>query len=252
MDIYDTQDILSDFLPISLDEMNAIMLMNRIDTKFVTTKQQLHRLLSLANSDYFIQEINGKRVSAYQTVYFDTTGYNMFYVHQSGHANRQKLRFRTYIDSDLQFMEVKTKNNHGRTKKKRISVTDMNLQDEEKLLFLKKHLRYEPSMLIPTLETKFDRVTLVNRAKTERLTIDTNLTFTNKISQRQESIDNLVIIELKRDGLSPSPVLNMLKDLRIFPHGFSKYCMGQVLSNNQLRVNRFKQKMREVKKILKS
>ncbi len=60
----------------------------------------------------------------------------------------------------------------------------------------------------------------------------------------------LVIIELKRDGLVYSPVLEMLRQLRIHPHGFSKYCMGSALTNPQLSVNRFKRKLIEINKIV--
>ena len=60
------------------------------------------------------------------------------------------------------------------------------------------------------------------------------------------------IVELKRDGLCYSPVLEMLRQLRIFPHGFSKYCMGSALTNDGLRVNRFKPKLIDVRKIIES
>jgi hypothetical protein len=61
---------------------------------------------------------------------------------------------------------------------------------------------------------------------------------------------DLVIIELKRDGLVYSPVLEMLRQLRIHPHGFSKYCMGSALTNSELRINRFKRKLIEINKIV--
>ena len=38
-------DILSHYEPITLDEMSGIRLMNRTDTKFVTTKPMLRQLL---------------------------------------------------------------------------------------------------------------------------------------------------------------------------------------------------------------
>ena len=62
----------------------------------------------------------------------------------------------------------------------------------------------------------------------------------------------LAIIELKRDGLVSSPVLEMLRQLHIHPHGFSKYCMGAAMTNSTLRVNRFKEKLLYVDKILQS
>jgi hypothetical protein len=42
----------------------------------------------------------------------------------------------------------------------------------------------------------------------------------------------------------------MLRQLRIHPHGFSKYCMGSALTNPELSVNRFKRKLIEIKKIV--
>jgi hypothetical protein len=175
----------------------------------------------------------------------------MYNQHQWNHANRQKIRFRTYCISGLQFMEVKTKNNHGRTKKKRMEVSDMDICEAEKRTFLDKHLRYGADTLRPVLNNHFHRITLVNKAKTERLTIDSELHFHNLVSGTDKDMDNLVIIELKRDGLCYSPVLEMLRQLRIHPHGFSKYCMGSALTNAGLPVHRFKCKLREIDKIIK-
>ena len=46
----------------------------------------------------------------------------MYNRHEAGHLVRQKLRIRSYVDAKLNFLEVKTKNNHGRTKKKRMTM----------------------------------------------------------------------------------------------------------------------------------
>ena len=243
-------DILADYAPITLDEMSGIRLMNRIDTKFVTTESRLVQLLGMARGEYRAQDIQGTRLSLYDTTYFDTRDFDMYRVHQTGHCGRQKLRFRTYVGSNLQFMEVKTKNNHGRTKKKRIKVVDMNLADADKLAFLSAHLRYDPSTLQPAIRNNFERITLVNRAETERLTIDTGLKFFNLVSGQNRDMGPLVIIELKRDGLCYSPVLEMLRQLHIHPHGFSKYCMGSAMTNPSLPVNRFKPKLIDVRKIV--
>jgi len=243
-------ELINAFAPITLDEMKGIKLMNRMDTKFVTTLKKLEQLLEMAMGEYRIQEIKGQRNMEYDTTYFDTFDYNMYYEHQFGHTNRQKIRFRTYVSSDLQFMEVKTKNNHGRTKKKRIEVGDMNLADAEKRDFLGTTLRYDVDTLMPTLNNHFSRLTLVNKAKTERLTIDSALRFHNMVTDTKKDMGQLVIIELKRDGLCYSPVLKMLLDLHIRPHGFSKYCMGSALTNELLKVNRFKRKLIEVDKIM--
>ena len=243
-------DLLTTFNPITLEEMKSIKLMNRIDTKFVATRSQLMLLLQMAQPEYFVQQTAGQRNIPYSTTYWDTHDFDMYRVHQTGHCGRQKLRFRTYVSSDLQFMEVKTKNNHGRTKKKRMRVDDMDLTDTEKLGFLATHLRYAPQVLRPAIHNEFHRITLVNHARTERLTIDNQLRFHNLVSGNNRDMGDLIIIELKRDGLCYSPVLEMLRQLRIMPHGFSKYCMGSAMTNSTLPVNRFKPKLRDVERIL--
>ena len=98
----------------------------------------------------------------------------------------------------------------------------------------------------------FHRITLVNRAKTERLTIDTDLQFNNMVTNQSRHMGELVIIELKRDGMVFSPVLEMLRTLRIHPHGFSKYCMGAAMTNQELPVNLFKPKLRDVERIIRN
>lgn len=242
--------LLQQFPPISLSEMSSVKLMNRTDTKFLTTVSGLRQLLQMAQGDYYVQDIDGSRLAEYQTTYFDTCGHDMFYEHQHGHANRQKLRFRSYVNSNLLFMEVKTKNNHGRTKKKRIAVDNLDLQDTVKTDFLSTHLRYAAEPLIPAVRNHFRRITLVNRAKTERLTIDIDVRFHGMQTDCDCDMGPLVIIELKRDGLVPSPVLAMLRKLRIHPHGFSKYCFGLALTTPGLRLNRLKPKMVDVRKII--
>ena len=244
-------ELLKPFDTITLEEMKSVKLMNRTDTKFVTNTSKLYQLLKMAQQDYYVQVIDGERNLDYDTTYFDTTAFDMYNMHQSGHLNRQKIRFRTYCINHLQFMEVKTKNNHGRTKKKRIEVSDMNLNDEEKRQFLHKHLRYDVEKLQPVLSNHFSRVTLVNKGMTERLTIDTGLNFHNVLNGSDKDMGQLVVIELKRDGLVYSPVLQMLRQLRIQPHGFSKYCMGSALTGqDHLPVNRFKCKLIEINKLV--
>jgi len=257
-------DIIRKYDPICLDEMSGIKLMNRTDTKFVTTVDRLKLLLMQARDDYRAQEVDGKRIASYYTAYFDTPDNNMYVVHQNGHVGRQKLRIRSYMDSGLNFLEVKTKNNHGRTKKKRVDMVGfdpmhpdhgirfMRQDDQYRLYdeFLRKHLRYDPTILSEQLENHFNRITLVNRAKTERVTIDSGLCFHNMVTGKDVDLTGLVIIELKRDGLQPSPILGMLRELRIKPCGFSKYCMGSALTNPALKRNNFKERLRMVDRML--
>ena len=65
-------DLLKELKPITLDEMSSIKLMNRLDTKYVTTKAKLCQLLELVKGKYYVQETNGDLISPYRTTYFDT------------------------------------------------------------------------------------------------------------------------------------------------------------------------------------
>ena len=254
------RDILNEFEPITLDEMRGIRLMNRIDTKFVTSVPTLRALLGLASEDYYVQESQGERISPYYTLYFDTEDCKMYNRHEAGHLTRQKVRVRSYLNAGLNFLEVKTKNNHGRTKKKRVEaigfdpehVDGFNVTSTQYGEFLQTYLKYDQQTLIKQVENRFDRITLVNKAKTERLTIDTNLRFHNLTTGNYRFMDNLVVIELKRDGMQASPILKKLLELRIHPHGFSKYCIGSALTNDALRRNRIKPRLHSVEKIIKS
>ncbi len=240
---------LNDFTTISLSEMKKVKLLNRTDTKFVTTEQQLHRLLAMASEDYFIQEIDGDVIKPYYTRYYDTEDCEMYTRHLHGKLTRKKVRIRRYVDSGLEFLEVKRKNNKGRTDKKRIE-NNASLSAERRDSFLQEMSGYDPKCLIPRIENNFKRITLVNKAMTERLTIDTCLLFHNLSSGADADLTGLVIIELKRDGRMPSPISTILNRLRIKPSGFSKYCMGMALTTPGLATNRFKPRLRMIRKML--
>lgn len=251
------------YRPISLDEMSGIRLMNRTDTKFVTTVPRLMQLLALARGQYRAQEIGASRLARYYTLYFDTPGCEMYMAHHGGRAPRQKVRIRTYVDSGTSFLEVKTKNNHARTRKKRAPFAPASLLQQPAdlafephngqlagcMAFLRSHMEGDPQRLRPMIENRFGRVTLVNNALTERLTIDLGLQFHNLVTGRQLALPSIAIIELKRDGLLPSPILNMLLSLRIKPMGFSKYCLGSALTRPALKQNRFKPRLHQLERL---
>ena len=165
--------------------MESVKLMNRIDTKYAVSLSVLPALLKAAKEDYFAQEIDGKRISTYDTMYYDTESLDMYIRHHDRQLVRQKIRVRQYVESDLTFLEIKRKNNKGRTKKKRIAVPGFDITGEtfgeakrevwSVEDFIAAKSRYVWSELSPHLSTKFHRITLVNKAKTERLTIDMDL-----------------------------------------------------------------------------
>ena len=74
--------------------------------------------------------------------------------------------------------------------------------------------------------------------------------FHNFETQADAQTGDLVIIELKRDGNVYSPILDVLRHLRIKPSGFSKYCIGSVMTNRHLKHNMFMEKMVWVEKLV--
>ena len=253
LDTMDSQilHLLDQLPPISLDEMKDIKLMNRIDKKYLATIGQLEQLLVMAQGKYMVQQIEGKRYNRYHTIYLDTPDEVMYTMHHNGRLVRQKVRVRTYLDSGDTFLEVKNKNNHGRTKKKRMVVSGVHtLHEDDGDMLLAKYANYLLADLVPKVENRFERITLVNMAKTERLTIDCHVKFHHCETDKHETFDRLVIIELKRDGNVYSPVKDMLRELRIKPSGFSKYCIGSALTNPNLKRNRFKPRFKKIDKLL--
>ncbi|MCC8186082.1 MAG: polyphosphate polymerase domain-containing protein [Bacteroides sp.] len=242
--------ILSAYQPIGLKEMEEVQFMNRIDTKYVVSVDQACSFFRLARDTYRVQEIRQERMPHYHTLYWDTENKAMFHAHQLGRRVREKIRMRTYVNTGTSFLEVKNKTNKGRTDKKRMSVRrTLGLSEEGVREFLDRYAWYRQEELCPHIENSFRRVTLVNHQMTERLTVDLGLVFHNVLTGNRISLDDFAVIELKRDTLSPSPAREILRILRIRPMGFSKYCIGSVLTDPFLRHNRMKTRLRQLQRI---
>lgn len=234
-------NIISKFSSITLDEMDGVKLMSRTDTKFAFKVDQLPLLLKKILPFYRVLYINDKSVQEYKSLYFDTSDRKFFLDHHNRRVNRNKIRFRKYVGSNLTFLEVKTKNNKGKTIKKRIKVdtiSDKLTSKQENFIdkILGKELDIESKQWI-----NFSRITLVHKVQTERLTIDIDLTF--EYQKRSGDLKHLVIAEVKQERMSrSSDFMRIAKELHILPIRISKYCMSAIELNPDLKQNRFKQK----------
>ena len=125
------------FSKISLEEMNGVKLMDRVESKFILSAKQLPEILNQIKNDYRVVSILGNLTPSYKTVYFDTDSFYFYHEHHRGRKNRYKVRFRNYVESNLTFLEVKHKQN-GRIDKQRIKVNNNNfILSPEDLMFLK-------------------------------------------------------------------------------------------------------------------
>ncbi len=241
-------ELLSTFDKTSLEDLDRVKLLNRIDTKFLFHAQQLPDILEKIKPDYLVLEINHNSIFGYETLYFDTPDFDLYKLHHNGKPNRLKVRFRKYSDSGLIYFEVKYKIKNSRTNKKRIKQDQIST----KLSAKQKSMIYQPSIsndqLLPKMWVNFQRITLVNKAFNERLTLDTNLSFCNE--SKRLPLDDLCIAEIKTDkSAKNSPILHVLKERRIHQMSFSKYSMAVAMLEN-IKKNNFKPAIIALQKIL--
>lgn len=241
------------FDPISLVEMDRVKLMNRVDTKYIIGYHQLQGLLTKASSEYRILEIEGQRVSPYSSIYFDTNDVQMYTMHHNGKLNRYKVRMRLYLQSGDTYLEIKKKNNKGRTSKKRIKISREHFEsldlDEIERVFVREKTPYELENLKPQIQNAFHRITLVDNLETERVTLDIGLNFRKVGVDAYIPMDKIVIVEIKQDGAASSSFRRLLDEASVLPKSISKYCLGMILTNPGIKYNRFKEKIRLINKI---
>ena len=244
-------DKLSEFNSITLQEMDGVKLMDRTDTKFTFNINELPVILKEAKNHYRILDVEGNRISRYKTLYFDTQNFALYNQHHCGKLNRYKIRHRTYVESNLGFLEVKFKNNKGRTLKTRIKeVSVPDLSSGKSFDFLKKTLPFDPLILLPKIWINYSRITLVNKVSAERLTLDLNLEFER--DGKTELLNQLVIAEVKQDSKIASPFVAIMRHKHIRQGSISKYCFGIASSYKEVKQNNFKRKLLNVKKIINS
>lgn len=238
------ESFLAEFDCVSLEETNEVKLMNRIDRKYWFHVSQLPEFLESTLPNYDILEINGERLLKYRTTYYDTASNLMYLSHHNQKLSRYKIRRRKYLVSDACYFEIKLKNNKRRTVKNRIQI-DANGTGftEKESLFLAENTYFENQEMHPVLENKFHRITLINKEKKDRCTIDLMPTYWNE--KGKIKFDNLVIFELKRgQSLKSSPMISMLRKLKIRQRGLSKYCTGRAMLEPKLKQNAFKPRLR--------
>lgn len=244
----DLSETLSTFTPISLAEMDHVKLLNRIDTKFVIHGSELIGFLNVLAADYKLLTIDDKPIQPYETLYYDTPGFKLYQMHHNGRRNRYKLRCRKYVNSGISFFEIKSKTNTRRTIKKRMQIDSIpQILTEPLNQYIRENTPGEFQNYVPSLEVFFERLTLVNKHASERLTFDMNLSYKNESGEKK--IDDIIIVEVKQEKHCISPYRELMKRHRHPENYLSKYCLGVTSLNCTLKKNRFKQKFRTLNKL---
>jgi hypothetical protein len=235
--------VLSNYVPITLGEMEADHLMSRYDEKYVFHVSKLKSFLEALEGSYKLLSVNQKLMAQYENIYFDTPDLKSYFDHHNGRPSRYKIRFRRYNDSGECFLEVKRKDNRGVTNKERLPVKELSrVLSAEQQEFLADKARDFPQNLQPSLSTFFNRITLVSKSHRERVTLDVMIQFKNE--NREKNLDEVVIAEVKQEQhYYDSAFKKLMQHERIFPAQISKYCMGTLLTHPGIKYNRFKPKL---------
>jgi hypothetical protein len=242
------KEIIDQFNKVSLSDLDKVELMNRVDIKYFFHNNLVPEIFNALKDNYFALEINGLSMFGYNNIYYDTPDNQMYLSHHNGKLNRYKIRVRKYNQTNVSYLEIKFKNNKGRTIKNRIKRKEFEQSfDETELEFIKQHSPFDGNTLKPRIINDFYRITLVNRAFTERVTIDFAPDFRN--SEKELTLNNLVIVEVKQDRATDlSQFTKLIHQYKVENHGFSKYCIGRSLLEN-IKKNNFKPLILTIKKL---
>jgi len=240
------------FEAVSLQEVEARAgLQMRVDRKYIVDYETLERLFSELGDDYLALEIDGERLQQYASVYFDTPGLNGYRDHMQGRRKRFKCRTRLYGGTAC-FFDLKMKGRRGETVKSRLplSALEQGSLTGQASAFLKRGLLEEygcapPTGLVPTLQTSFERLTLIHSDQPERLTLDFGITFSRVGSdERYRMRPGHVLIETK-SASQLGTVDRLLLRLGARPLTMcSKYCLGVALANPALPTNPYRPLLR--------
>jgi hypothetical protein len=241
---------LRDFETCTLSQINAASLMRRTDTKFLFPTSLLPSLLPDLLADYEVLEVDGVRVQHYQTVYYDTPNFQLYLQHHNGARDRFKLRVRTYLDSDIDFLEVKRKDNHERTHKTRLKTDTAEVARSPQVKsFLQSNFPLDERALVRKITNRFYRITLMSKHDQERMTLDLDLRFLSPSGMF--SLPGITIAEVKQPRFSThSAFMEAMRRAGCRPTRFSKYCVGIALAYPQVKRNVFKPLLRHIEKLV--
>ena len=175
----------------TLAELNsAAGLLTRVDRKYLVPLTCAQNLVDGLAPHARVLAIDERRRFSYTSTYFDTPGLEAFMLAARKRRRRFKVRTRTYLDSGLCFLEVKTCGARGSTVKRRMGyhADDASRLTGPGLAFVAACLagagvtgsaaaREVAAALRPVLATTYERTTLHLPRAEARATIDTALTW---------------------------------------------------------------------------
>jgi len=224
--------------PTTLDRLTAVSLedlareaslLTRVDRKYVLTPHDLDAVLAALPSAARVLEIDGQRRFDYESPYLDLPGLRSYRDAAHRRPRRWKVRTRRYVATGAVFLEVKVR--RGRqTLKERIpghalAPLDVVARDFVETAVGRHGLGLDAAGLVPTLGTAYRRVTVQLPSTASRVTLDTDLAWTDLTVGARLTCPRLVVVETKTDG-RPCEVDRSLWELGHRPSSLSKYAVG--------------------------
>ena len=263
----------------TLAELNsAAGLLTRVDRKYLVPASCAQELVDGLAPHARALTIDGRRRFSYASTYFDTPALEAFMLTARKRRRRFKVRTRTYLDSGLCFLEVKTRGARGTTVKRRMGYhpDDASRLTGSGRAFVAACLastgvtgpaaaRDIAAVLRPVLATTYERTTLHLPRAEARATIDTSLTWrrltpgvrtrtagvagapqalrpahlTAAIDDGEPvAVADIAVVETKNPA-TPSPADRALWDAGHRPTRISKYATGMALLHPELPANRW-------------
>lgn len=248
--------LVAPFQPIGLKQLNAkAAMLHRLDNKYVVDANVLHRMLTELSACFDILEIDGKRQFTYDTCYFDDPNGASYFDHHRDRRQRFKVRVRRYAEAQLCFVEIKLKAKRGITIKKRLEydvdkygTLDSRAWDHIVSCYRELYGKEFNYQLMPVLEMRYKRVTLVAKEGGERMTIDCGLVFFGNGRTRTIS-ENLFVVETKSsngNGIADK----ILRAQHQHPtKRCSKYCVARAALHGVSRYNKFLSALRKLQAV---
>ena len=234
------QELPEDFRPVSLEEIGAVSLPHRVETKFLLRESRLPELLRMLAGDYLRLQIGHQHSFRYTTNYFDTGDARLYLDHHNGYLRRMKVRCRRYDATGQCFFEIKQKVNAQRSDKMRFAVAGLmeDILTAEQAAEIH-YPRLAAQSLCYSLTSAFRRSSFCDTAFTERMTIDTGITACNDRDAR--AFPGLALVEIKQNFFSrSSTAMKALQRVGAIHSPFSKYALGKALLHPELKRNNFK------------
>ena len=232
---------------VGLDDLRLTPTSSRFESKFVAHAGALDALLgACGETAYRVLRIDGAPVQRYHTAYYDTADLAFYHAHHGGRAARAKVRVRRYEATGDQFVEVKRRQNSGRTLKFRAPcaggagdpvAASRDLPAEARLLVE----RTEPRAVLYMV---FDRITLVSQAGDERVTVDLRMAVGT--DDRRVALDGPIFVEAKQYRPRIPLFHRVMPAPRLREQPASKYCLAVGLLYPAYKHNSFKPLLRRL------